>query len=150
MTRELTGRHVAMIFCLAFGVIIAVNLTLAFNAVRTFPGLEVGNSYIASQSFDRERAAQEALGWDAQVTRRGDGITLEIEGEGAHGATIRAARLGRTTHTGADIALAFERRGETWLARAPGLGRGAWYLWLTAEAPDGTVFRRRFAIEVAG
>ena len=37
----LKGRHVAMIFGLGFGIIIAVNLTLAYNAVRTFPTMWV-------------------------------------------------------------------------------------------------------------
>ena len=54
-TRKLTGWHVLAIFTAAFGVIIGVNLTLAFNAVATFPGLETGNSYVASQSFDARR-----------------------------------------------------------------------------------------------
>ena len=40
MTKPLTGKHVFAIFATGFGVIIAVNLTLAFNAVATFPGLE--------------------------------------------------------------------------------------------------------------
>ena len=59
----LKGRHVAMIFGGAFTVIIGVNVALAVNAVRTFPGLETKNSYVASQTFDDRRAAQEALGW---------------------------------------------------------------------------------------
>ena len=62
MTREfkLTGWHVLAIFVGAFGVIIGVNVALAWNAVATFPGLEVDNSYIASQTFDDRREAQEA------------------------------------------------------------------------------------------
>ena len=39
--RELTGRKVLLIFVIAFGVIIGVNVFMAVNAVRTFPGLEV-------------------------------------------------------------------------------------------------------------
>ncbi|MEL7345657.1 MAG: FixH family protein, partial [Pseudomonadota bacterium] len=49
--RQLTGWHVFGMFALAFGIIISVNMTLAFQAVRTFPGLEVKNSYVASQAF---------------------------------------------------------------------------------------------------
>ena len=49
---EIKGWHVFATFAAAFGIIISVNLTLAFKAVATFPGLEVRNSYIASQSFD--------------------------------------------------------------------------------------------------
>ncbi len=62
--RELTGRKVFAITAAFFGVIIAVNLLLAYKAVSTFPGLEVQNSYVASQTWDAERAAQQALGWD--------------------------------------------------------------------------------------
>ena len=62
MARELTGRHVLAITLAAFGVIIAVNMVMAVKAVSTFPGLETPNSYVASQRFDRDRAAQAALG----------------------------------------------------------------------------------------
>ena len=55
MTRELTGRHVLVITLCAFGTIIAVNVFMAVMAVGTFPGLEVKNSYVASQTFDRDR-----------------------------------------------------------------------------------------------
>ena len=39
--RQFTGWHAAAVFGGAFGVIIAVNITLAVQAVGTFPGLEV-------------------------------------------------------------------------------------------------------------
>jgi len=65
--RQLTGRHVLMIFVGAFTVIIGVNIALAYNAVRTFPGLEVKNSYVASQEFNTRRAAQVALGWTVDL-----------------------------------------------------------------------------------
>ena len=61
--RRLTGRTVLMIAVCAFGVILAANLTLAYNAVNTFSGLVVQNSYIASQQFDELREAQEIVLW---------------------------------------------------------------------------------------
>ena len=57
---ELTGKHVLGITVGAFAVIIGVNVLLAVKAVSTFPGLEVDNSYVASQGFDKRKAAQEA------------------------------------------------------------------------------------------
>ena len=57
---ELTGKHVFAITAGAFAVIIGVNVLLAVKAVSTFPGLEVGNSYVASQGFNTRKAAQEA------------------------------------------------------------------------------------------
>ncbi|MFN7052645.1 MAG: FixH family protein, partial [Gemmobacter sp.] len=61
---QITGRQVFAFTAGAFGIIIAVNVLMAYKAVSTFPGLEVKNSYVASQNFDTERRAQEALGWD--------------------------------------------------------------------------------------
>ena len=57
---ELKGRHVLGIAVGAFGVIIAVNLVMAYQAISTFPGLEVANGYVASQTFDADRKAQDA------------------------------------------------------------------------------------------
>ena len=53
MITEIKGWHVLAAFVLAFSVIIGVNLTLAFNAVRTFPGLEVKNSYVKNPHRQR-------------------------------------------------------------------------------------------------
>ena len=71
--RQFTGRHALAVFVGAFGVIILVNIAMAFFAVRSFPGLEVKNSYVASQEFDARRQAQERLNWTAAVELR-DGL----------------------------------------------------------------------------
>jgi FixH len=59
---EITGPRVFAFTASAFAVIIGVNVFMAYQAISTFPGLEVKSSYVASQSFDAERAAQNALG----------------------------------------------------------------------------------------
>ncbi|MFD2814736.1 FixH family protein [Paracoccus aerius] len=113
MTRELTGRHVLVITLAAFGVIIAVNLVMAFLAVGSFPGLEVKNSYVASQHFDRDRQAQESLGWTARASYDGARITIEIvDGQGTH-PVLRdfTATIGRPTHKRADVTPHFEVAG---------------------------------------
>ena len=83
MMTEIKGWHVATGFVLAFSIIIGVNLTLAVNAVRTFPGLEVKNSYVASQHFEADRAAQNALGWDVSAFVRDGHLYLEILEDGS-------------------------------------------------------------------
>ena len=80
---EIKGWHVFTVFALAFCVIIAVNLTLAFQAVRTFPGLEVKNSYVASQTFDADRATQLAIGWDVAAHLEANELVLAITQNGA-------------------------------------------------------------------
>ena len=63
---EFTGRHMVMVMLAFFGVIIAVNLTMATLANTTWSGLIVKNSYVASQHFNAQAQtarAQIALGW---------------------------------------------------------------------------------------
>ncbi len=65
-----TGRHMLGVMLGFFGVVIAVNVTMAVFASRTFGGTVVDNSYVASQRFNRWLAqgrAQDRLGWTAQI-----------------------------------------------------------------------------------
>ena len=69
MIRRFTGWHMAAILISFFGVVIAVNFVMARDAVRTFGGEVVENSYVASQHYNRwlaEAGAQEHAGWKAQ------------------------------------------------------------------------------------
>jgi nitrogen fixation protein FixH len=148
MFAVMTGRKVLAIFFAMFGTIIAVNLTLAFNAVRTFPGLETKNSYVASQKFDAERAAQEALGWTSAARIEGGDLVLDLRGpDGAPVADADIdATLGRATNVADDLVPAFAFDGDVW--RAPvDLSPGNWDLRMTALAPDGTTYRRRLKLE---
>lgn len=145
--RELTGRHVAMIFIGGFSVIIGVNIALAVSAVRTFPGLEVKNSYIASQDFEDRRDAQDALGWTVEASIDASGVTLLIEDAiGPLAPEITRATLGRATHVGEDRDLVFAFDGTELHAPAEGLAAGNWNLRLEAVAEDGTVFQRRIVL----
>ena len=144
MARELTGRHVLAITLAAFGVIIAVNMVMAFKAVSTFPGLETPNSYVASQRFDRERAAQAALGWTVTPEYDGRELTLVVQDTQGNPARIRSlsATVGRPTHVREDQTPRFIY--ENGIFRAPlTLAPGIWNINVTAEAWNGTVFRQR-------
>ena len=144
MPRELTGRHVLIVTLGAFGTIIAVNLFMAFKAVGTFPGLEVKNSYVASQSFDRDRDAQAALNWTVTPEYDGRELVLAIrDGQGLP-APVQGLEVtvGRPTHVRDDQRPEFTYSGG--LFRAPlVLAPGTWNFHLAATAPDGTVFRQR-------
>lgn len=145
----ITGPKAFAIFSSFFVVIIAVNVTLAVQAVRTFPGLEVRNSYVASQTFDRERAAQEALGWTAKAAVEGSELVLTLlgpEGRAVQDASVTAS-LGRATVRTEDQAPALLFNGVDW--RAPVIvGPGRWHLQVSATAADGTAFRQRLDLLV--
>ena len=144
MARELTGRHVLAITLAAFGVIIAVNMVMAVKAVSTFPGLETPNSYVASQRFDRDRAAQAALGWTVTPEYDGQELTLMVRDAQGNPARIKSlsATVGRPTHVREDQTPRFIY--EHGLFRAPlVLAPGIWNIHVTAQAWDGTEFRQR-------
>lgn len=147
--KPLTGRGVFAIFASGFAVIITVNLLLAYNAVRTFPGLEVKNSYVASQEFDTRRTAQEALGWTVSANAVGGLVMLDITD--AEGKPVQVARLdatvGRATHVKDDITPEFSFDGRSYVARAT-LGEGNWNIRMKAVDVTGTEFTQRVILHV--
>ncbi|WP_172300371.1 FixH family protein [Pseudoruegeria sp. HB172150] len=147
--KPLTGRKVFLIFASAFGVIIAVNVLLAVKAVGTFPGLEVKNSYVASQTFDAERAAQQALGWDVTAEVVDGSLVLIILGQDGVSVqpAVLEATLGRATVRDQDFAPDFAYDGRAYVAPVD-LEPGKWDLRMTATAEDGTAFRQRIVMHV--
>ena len=151
MVKPLTGRKVFAFVASAFGVIIAVNITMAVMAVRTFPGLEVKNSYVASQTFDADRTAQKALGW--QLASDYVPGELRLTFTDASGLPAQVSRLsatiGRTTMAGDDLRPEFEQVMGRFTAPVD-LGPGKWMVLLEAFAPDGTRFHQRLDLFVKG
>ncbi|TCL08078.1 nitrogen fixation protein FixH [Shimia isoporae] len=147
--KKFTGKHALMIFVGAFGIIIAVNLALAYNAVATFPGLEVKNSYVASQQFDQKKAAQENLGWTVDARAKGGLLILSITD--AEGKPVQVGKLdavlGRATHVKDDTRPDFQFDGTAYVAREE-LEPGNWNIRMKATALDGTPFEQRVVLRV--
>lgn len=139
MTGELTGRKVAAIFVVFFGVIMAVNFTMARFASSTFGGVVVENSYVASQKFNgwlEAARVQQQLGWQAELARLPDDrVALRIKSATAQGmAVIARARhpLGRAPDRALDFSAAPDG---TFVSAAP-LPAGRWLVRF--EAKQGT------------
>lgn len=151
MTRErtFTGWHMLTIFGGCFAVIISVNLALAYSAVKTFPGLETKNSYIASQSFDARRAEQQSLGWEVYAEARGGLLILSIkdsEGRPVQAGSLDAV-LGRATHVQDDRSPEFSFDGRAYVARET-LAPGNWNIRMKATSLDGVAFEQRVVLHV--
>jgi nitrogen fixation protein FixH len=149
--RKLTGWHVLAMFVAFFGVIIAVNFTLAWKAISTFPGIEVENGYIASQSFDRDRAAQKALNWT--LTPSYDAVAHQLRlaflDDAGRPVTLAALSVlvGRTTETSDDQRPEFVVVDGVYVAPA-NLAMGKWMMAVEARAEDGTRFHQRLDLHV--
>ena len=136
MTKAFTGRHMAAIMVAFFGVIIAVNFTMARFATATFGGRVVENSYVASQEFNgwlEEAEKQRALGWDAITTWRPDNrLAVQLSGVPAEAKVSAISRhpLGRLP----DREIAFVPNGEGRFLSTSTLPEGRWLLRLEVTA----------------
>ncbi|SLN64476.1 FixH [Roseovarius gaetbuli] len=142
--RKITGRHVFFGFAAAFGVIIGVNLVLAYSAVTTFPGLEVKNSYVASQEFNVRKAAQEGLGWHIEADHADGTLLLHITDDAGKPVEVASleATVGRATHIFDDQTPDFHFDGQAYTAPVD-LGDGNWNIRMKATSEDGTLFQQR-------
>ena len=69
-----TGRRAFLVIGGGFAIVIAVNMTMAYLAARSNPGLVVANSYVAGQQFNEmlaEGRAQKQLGWTVATSNQG-------------------------------------------------------------------------------
>lgn len=151
--REITGKHVLGFTVSAFAIIIGVNVVMAWKAVSTFPGLEVGNSYVASQTFDADRSAQQALGWTLVPQYDAAAKELHLAFTDAAGNSVRLRDLsvlvGRPTSAASDMRPAFVHKAGVYVAKAD-LTKGNWMMLVEGHAEDGTVFRQRIDLNVKG
>jgi len=150
---EFTGRKFFVLTASIFAVIIAVNVTMAYKAISTFPGMEVANSYVASQSFDADKVAQQGLGWTLATDYDLTAKTLRLNFTNAAGQPAPVARLdvlvGRTTEAADDQNPDFLREGAAFTSPMV-LTPGKWMLHVDAFAADGTRFRQRIDLMVKG
>lgn len=129
-TSPFTGRRMAAILVGGFGIVIAVNVTMATMAVGSFHGTVVDNSYVASQHYNgwlRQAAASKALGWRAAARRRADGRVV-IETRGVPENAVATATAERPLGEREETALTFSTFGEgVWVSEQK-LARGRWQL----------------------
>jgi nitrogen fixation protein FixH len=138
--REFTGRHMLAVMFAFFGVIIAVNLTMATLARTSWSGLVVKNTYVASQEFNRkaeEGRAQAALGWTPAFSIENNVLRFALAD--AAGQPVRLESGVATLHRpvgdadDAQVTLAATAP-EGGLEAALGVADGAWIVEIRATA----------------
>ena len=152
---EFTGRHMLVIMLAFFGVIIAVNLTMASFANSSWSGLVVKNSYVASQEFNEKAAAgraQAALGWSATMAFADgefvysladkDGKPVRIDGA--------VAQFRRPITDVEDQSVALMKTGSGRAAASISLRDGAWIVEVDADAGMATPYRDVRRVTIRG
>lgn len=148
-----TGVHMLICVLVFFGVIIAVNLTMATLASRSWTGLVVKNSYVASQEFNSKLAqarAQKLRGWSSEVKYQQGSLSFSLKDK--DGRTIKAGpvlvKIGRPAFEQEDQVYTLSRSGDGVFSKDLALNSGPWALEIEAEA-NGVPFRRnlRFLVD---
>jgi len=124
---------------------------MAYFAIDTFPGLDVKNSYVASQTFDDDREAQLALGWTVSVSYQEGELQVSVVDKTGQPADVARfdALVGRPTHVREDQTPDFQQRNGVFTAPVT-LNPGLWNLRLKATSLDGTRFKQRLTFNVKG
>ncbi len=132
-----TGRHMAMVLAAFFGVIFAANFTMVYFAKKSWTGLVVQNSYVASQQFNETTAKLEKAAKDIITTvNYADGkliITLADPHGKAVAATGLAVTLGRPSNEGQDQTVPLIAQGNGVFTAPLSLAKGQWTGRITAE-----------------
>ena len=147
MTREFTGKHFALIMVIGFGIVMAVNFTMARYATSGFSGVVVENSYVASQKYNgwlEQARAQDRLGWNGPVSRTADGALLLEAPAIPAGAEVRA-ELRRPIGQREEIAVALAPDGSGRFVSAETVAPGRWTVRMIVTANGHAV---RFETEV--
>jgi nitrogen fixation protein FixH len=103
--KPIRGIHVFWMVFTFFAVIVATDVLFIVNAVRSFPGEEVKNSYVLGLAFNSEAAFREKqakLGWTAQAGLRDEGGSMLV---------VRMARADASPLAGLSIAAGYHVAG---------------------------------------
>lgn len=142
--RELTGRHVLVVFVAFFGLVFGVNAYFVRVALSTHTGVVANEPYRKGLTYNERIVADErqsGLGWKSDIALGTEGSPLAITLADATGIPVRglsvSATVGRPATTGADVTLTLsETAPGTYSADLKGLAVGAYIA--NFEAGDGS------------
>lgn len=136
--KEFTGRHMLIIMILFFGVIIAVNFTMATLAHTSWSGLVVKNSYVASQQFNEKVTAartQDALGWTPVLNFKPNLISFQMLGKSGEVILLEQVKMVLRHPVGehSDLRLSLIRQADGSFSSSEAISDGVWIVETTAQ-----------------
>lgn len=139
MSQQFTGRHFLLIMVAFFGVIVAVNVTMAVYANTSWTGFVVRNSYVAGLEFNRksrEHREQVALGWSTTLTGAGGTFRFALADAEGRPVELKAgtATFRRPVSDAQDTTLALAPATGGALDAPFAIGEGAWIVEIEADA----------------
>jgi nitrogen fixation protein FixH len=152
--RPLTGRFVALCFLGFFGTVFAANMTMVYFATHSWTGLVVRNSYVASQTFDKDTARMTADAAVAHVSLAYANGSLNIQLKDAEGQPLPAQKItlhvGRPSHERDDKTLDLTPTSAGQFDAPLQLGAGQWRGDVVLHLGNGKTVQRPVLLTVKG
>ncbi|WP_320199924.1 FixH family protein [Agrobacterium sp. rho-13.3] len=150
-----TGWHMLTIMLLFFGTIISVNVTMAWNAVTSWSGLVVQNTYVASQQFNGKAEAAKARAASGIVGKLhidGDVIAYEVSHpeRGAVETDTVTLNFRRPVGEKQDFSLVLEKQSANRFAARHDLAAGDWIVEAIAVKDGKIIVHEGTRIDIAG
>ena len=144
-----------MMFLCFFGVVFAVNIAMTVMAYRSWTGLVVENSYVASQHFNSDVAAlkkSESLGISHQLHYENGRLFLALVGVGGKSIALDNVQIliGRPVDDGEDLKLIAVHSANGQFEATAKLGNGVWTGELSALVGGVQLWRQPFKLIVSG
>ncbi len=150
-----TGWHMAGVMVLFFGTIITVNMIMAWNASKSWSGLVVPNTYVASQQFNGKVAEARALaasGIEGDLTVEEGRIAYRVTDAG--GAPLAAndvsAVFKRPVDERKDFTVLLAPAGEGLFVADRAVPAGQWVVDISTKRDGEKVFHQTVRTVVAG
>ncbi len=152
--RPFTGKHMLALVLAFFGVVIGVNALMATLAVRSWTGLVVKSTYVASLEFNDKLAASQAqadLNWKVGLTYQEGILQFDLTDDQNQPVNVQSVNIevSRPIGIAEDRTLDLERIGEGF-GIATDIPSGVWNVVIRAEVADYPQFlyRARLFVDV--
>ncbi len=150
-----TGWHMLGAMVLFFGVIISVNLYMAWQATHTWSGLVVENTYIASQQFNgkvKEARALAASGVEGRLSLSDERVryTLSHPDKGSVDADSVTLKFKRPVGEDQDFEMTLVDEGQGQFSAPHVVAEGTWIIEVVAVRDGKRILHHTERVSVAG
>lgn len=150
---EFTGWHMLALMVAFFGVVIGVNVFMAASAIRTWTGLVVENSYVASQEFNSKLTISRdrtSAGWQGGLDYDGSQLLFSLTDVSATPIPLETVTIAISRPIGVaeDQTLILDRAPDGRYVTSITLAPGVWNAAIVAEVPNEAPYEHRARLVV--
>jgi len=148
-----TGKHMLIIILSFFAIIIGVNSFMAFSAVRSWTGLVVKNTYVASQEYNKKLAttkAQHDRGWTSSIDFKDNSLIFSLRDKDNIAIKAKEVKLqvNRVIGTEGELHLILQTNENGDYFSPAELRTGIWNVFISATLSNDENFEHYYQIKV--